>query len=642
MKTTDEIISVSRDDGVQRLIPGWWHGLFPVLRIAVWFGLVTGLLELALLVIRVKGFEGGTFIRSQHFIWMIPVSELALFTVGGLFLGVVARACPRWGQSLIIGSLVNGACLCLLLLIPGFYSLACALVALGIARQSTPFLIRHWPRLLTVVRRGVPLLLGVVVVLVGVGLGRDLIARKRATAAPMPAQTQALNVVMIVLDTVRADHMSLYGYNRDTTPNLARLAQRGVRFEQARSTAPWTLPSHASMFTARWPHELELERHAGLDASYPTLAEFFRDHGYATSGFVANRFWCGRESGLARGFVEYKDFPLTPGEVLRSSTLGSLLTRVVDRAQGEFASRITSDVMRKVSHDYQRKDAAEVNREFLDWHTQHGERPFFAFLNYFDAHDPYIVPQGYRKHFGKFPVSTAEVALLRDWQKMGSRQLDSTELSLVTDAYDDCIAALDQELGKLFDELGRRGVLDKTLVIVTSDHGEQFGEHGGFRHGVSLYGSEVHVPLLVLAPTGVPDGRTVREPVSLRDLPATILDLIGWRGESPFPGTSIASTWGTSGIEPHNPAEPLLSELGNPIEPTGKKPRLVANSETLTSIVDEGMLYIHHENGVEELYNIDADPAETLNLSGSESSGPILSRFRQTLSRILPIPEPAR
>jgi arylsulfatase A-like enzyme len=481
-----------------------------------------------------------------------------------------------------------------------------------------------------------------VVVLIGVGFGRELIARKVAMAGRAHADAQALNVVMIVLDTVRADHLSLYGYERETTPNLARLARRGVRFDQARSAAPWTLPSHASMFTGRWPHELEVERHGHFNSKYPTLAEFFRDRGYATSGTVANQFFCGRESGLARGFDDYKDFPVTPGEVLRSSTVGWLLARVVDRVRAESVALITSDVMSGVSLDFHRKDAAQVNREFLDWQSQNRERPFFAFLNYFDAHDPYIAPQGFDKHFGKSPASRAEVAVLKDWQKRGQKQPCAPALSLASDAYDDCIAALDQELGKLFDEFGRRGILERTVVIVTADHGEQFGEHGGLRHGVSLYGSEVHVPLLILSPTRVPVGQTVREPVSLRDLPATIVDLIGWGGRSPFPGTSLTTTWDTEGVETHNPPGPLLSELGTPIEPTGKKPRMNIGSESLTSIIDEGLLYIHHEDGIEELYDIHADPSETHDLSGSETSGPILARFRQTLSRMVTAPEPAQ
>ena len=120
------------------------------------------------------------------------------------------------------------------------------------------------------------------------------------------------NVLLIVMDTVSAQHMSLYGYPRDTTPNLARLARKGVRFQHARSTAPWTLPSHASMFTGRWPHDLSVGYGQPLDASAPTLAESLRDRGYATGGFVANTLYCSAETGLNRGFIHYEDHELTP------------------------------------------------------------------------------------------------------------------------------------------------------------------------------------------------------------------------------------------------------------------------------------------------------------------------------------------
>ena len=438
-----------------------------------------------------------------------------------------------------------------------------------------------------------------------------------------------------MLDTVRADRLSLHGYDRDTTPNLARLSRRGVRFDQARSTAPWTLPSHASIFTGRWPHELEVERHNRLDATYPTLAESLRDRGYTTVGVVANQFFCGRESGLGRGFADYRDFSVTPGEILRSSSLGWLLAVVADRTRVEIAWRFQGDVKSGVSLDFRRKDASEINQEFLGWLGGHDGRPFFAFLNYFDAHDPYLVPGGARKHFGKAPRSRAELGLLRDWQKLDYKTLKPEAIELASDSYDDCIAALDHELGLLFDELTRRGVLERTMVIITSDHGEQFGEHGGFRHAASVYGSEVHVPLMIFAPERVPSGRVVRTPVSLRDLPATVADLLGWRDTSPFPGSSLARTWEPQKDEGRLPADPPLSELGTLIEPSRETSATATAPEPLKAIVDEGKIYIRHAGGREELYDVEADPTESLDLSTSADSGPTLTRLRRSLDRVL-------
>ena len=153
---------------------------------------------------------------------------------------------------------------------------------------------------------------------------------------------------------------------------------------------------------------------------------------------------------------------------------------------------------------------------------------------------PYLPPAGSPWPLDAAPTTRAELGMLRDWYKIDKESLSPQAIAGRADAYDNCIASLDRELGKLFDELKRRAVLDQTMVILTADHGEQFGEHGQFGHGQSLHAPEVHVPLVIVSPAGVPRGRTVREGVSLRDIPATIVDLLGSDNESPFPGTTLA------------------------------------------------------------------------------------------------------
>ena len=142
----------------------------------------------------------------------------------------------------------------------------------------------------------------------------------REESRPLP-QATAPNVLLIVLDTVRADHLSLYGYERPTSPNLERFARTGIRFDRARATSPWTLPSHASMFTGRWPSELGEEWITPLRSNFPTLAEFLGDHGYATAGFVGNVEYCSAETGLARGFTSYDDYSTEKLSPLRMSGL---------------------------------------------------------------------------------------------------------------------------------------------------------------------------------------------------------------------------------------------------------------------------------------------------------------------------------
>ena len=144
---------------------------------------------------------------------------------------------------------------------------------------------------------------------------------------------------------------------------------------------------------------------AGSIPRCTTLAEFLGARGYSTAGFVANQFFCGHESGLARGFDTYKDFPVNAAEVLRASSLGWMISRVAARVGGELGWWFTGDAAGTVSLDFTRKDARAINREFLDWLASHGERPFFAFLNYFDAHDPYLTPRGATSQCAAVPKS---------------------------------------------------------------------------------------------------------------------------------------------------------------------------------------------------------------------------------------------
>ena len=216
----------------------------------------------------------------------------------------------------------------------------------------------------------------------------------------------------------------------------------------------------------------------------------------------------------------------------------------------------------------ERKSAEWINRDFLDWFARRREpgRPVFVFLNYLDTHTPYVLPPGARHRFGVNPETKEEFRnVLMDWGVLDKQRLPQRYWSLARDAYDNCVAYLDEQLGALFDELQRRGILDRTLVIITSDHGEGLGEHALFMHGESLYRTEIRVPLLILTPSHRPSGAVVRETVSLRDLPATIVDLIGLGNGSPFPGRSLARLWAdppTGG--PPVETEGVLSELASP------------------------------------------------------------------------------
>ena len=231
--------------------------------------------------------------------------------------------------------------------------------------------------------------------------------------------------------------------------------------------------------------------------------------------------------------------------------------------------------VRQLTH-VDRKDAGVVNRELLDWLDRRREpgRPFFAFVNYVDAHAPYVLPADASYRFGTGPATDSDyLFLLEGWLRFDKSRLNRQALALGKDCYDSCVAYVDEQIGKLLDELRRRGVLEKTIVIVAADHGEGFGEHGLFDHGESLYRTEIRVPLLISLPSGGAAGTVVEEFVSLVDIPATISDLVSPGTKPPFPGRSLAGLL----RGPSAPAREaiVLSELAapNPSDPNhGRSP----------------------------------------------------------------------
>ena len=276
------------------------------------------------------------------------------------------------------------------------------------------------------------------------------------------------------------------------------------------------------MFTGRWPHDLRVQWLTPLEGNFTTLAEYLGTHGYATAGFVSNAGYCSYDTHLDRGFTHYEDYILERIGALRNAGL-------LDSALKAFG-RLTAPLDFGWFHGFrvavsdlffspERKSAERINRNFLDWLDQRPEpaRPFFVFLNYLDSHTPYLLPPGARHRFGANPETRKDFTeILMDWSTLDKQRLPQRYASLARDAYDNCLAYLDEQVGKLFEELERRDVLDQTLVIITSDHGEGLGEHALYLHGDSVYGTEIRVPLLILLPVQRPSAAIVSQAVSLR------------------------------------------------------------------------------------------------------------------------------
>jgi arylsulfatase A-like enzyme len=254
-----------------------------------------------------------------------------------------------------------------------------------------------------------------------------------------------------------------------------------------------------------------------------------------------------------------------------------------------------------------------VNRDALAWLSAHRDRPTFTFLNYFDAHDPYEPAPG-----AKRPFKNAMAGKRRE------------ALEAARDDYDDCLVDLDEKLGQLFDALKATGRLDKTIVVITADHGETFGEHDLQGHGISLYKPELHVPLLVVHPDRAPAGKVVPTAVSTRNIAATIADLAGQGDSSPFPGSSLAQLW-QPGVKAPKFPDPIISEVNRAHKLMQELSHVPAARGVMRSLLDDHLFYIRNGDGVEELYDLSTDPDELHDLSRDPSSRADLLRLRESL-----------
>lgn len=344
------------------------------------------------------------------------------------------------------------------------------------------------------------------------------------------------NVVLISIDTLRADHLSAYGYRRETSPALDRLARGGVLFERAISPTSWTLPAHLSMLTG-----LEISAHGiaddrqwnFVDAAGAPLAprmhgvflpEFLREAGYRTAGFHTWKY-LDEQFGFGPGFEVYERL----GHTFFSHPVVSKRFDAL-RAANDVAGLERLRDEHPALFDPTRKTTPEVLERARSWiegvRRESPERPFFCFLHLFDVHDPYVPPPPFDTRFDPDYTGPIHGRNVTSPDSPVRGDMDPRDLEHLIALYDGEIAYVDAQLGGFFEWLAAAGLEEDTLVIVTSDHGEEFFEHGHKTHRRQLHRESVHVPWILSWPGRLPAGRRVPDTVGLVDLTPTVLGLV--------------------------------------------------------------------------------------------------------------------
>jgi arylsulfatase A-like enzyme len=416
-----------------------------------------------------------------------------------------------------------------------------------------------------------------------------------ANQVSTPKQSRRPNIVLYLVDTLRADHVGCYGYDKPTTPRLDEFAADATLFTRMQAQSSWTKTSVASIVSGELPrtHGV-LSFEDVLDSPY-SLAEMLREHGYATGGFNTNS-WVTKEFGYARGYDHY------------------------DTQSGQ--------------------PSAEVNVRVLKWlDSLSTENPFFLYVHTLDPHDPYNPPDEYRKALGPDVDPQLGPRTLKVLRSIKRRET-SPSPQLIADLsalYDGEIASNDNSFGLLLKALKERGLYEDTLIIFVSDHGEEFGEHGWWQHGASLYNEVLNVPLVIRFPDSLGRGRSVKKLVSHVDILPTVLDCLGAEAPTELPGQSLLPM--VEFPERHRPDRTVFSTLELTLVAEAN-PAGFDNSMKLDGIIEDGHKLIrtwqHEQSGIclpIELYDVINDPHETSPLDTSPIlQGYLLARIRRMVN----------
>jgi arylsulfatase A-like enzyme len=413
------------------------------------------------------------------------------------------------------------------------------------------------------------------------------------------------NIVLIVIDTARADRFTFNGYAKPTTPRLASLAAEGAIYERAYSPAPWTLPAHASLFTGMYPSSHGADgTHPRLDVARPTLAERLREAGYRTVAYIGNP-WVAKSYRFDRGFDKFEE-----------------IWRAVDAPDGSGAELIGLNVQRFL--DDRRDDVVER------------EHPFFLFINYLEPHLPYNAPEPERGRFLTPPIDAPRVERLRAFKTpeelryiLGLSDLTAADIRILSDLYDGEIAYCDRRVGEIADMFRRQEMLDDTVFVVTSDHGEAIGEHHMLDHKMSVYDEVLRIPLVVRYPRAIAAGQRIRRPVMLQDLYPTLLYFAGTgagagAGAGPVPLPEMAPLPGVRGLEPGPERSVLLGEFSRPpfvqvMRENFPKADLAAWDRALVAWHEGDGKFQWGSDGRHLLFDLAGDPGELHDLAPADA-----------------------
>ena len=609
--------SISR----QRVVP-------TLLAITVWFAVVTGLVEAAglLLFQRINWASWG---QTEHvaaeIFWVAPICDVVLFLAVALLLGLGGLVYPKLPIARVAVFLFGTLMFYDWLTVPNrLVHRSAMILAVGLATVMMRFARRRETAFLLFMGKHALWAVAIVFLvwgsLKGWGwAGEEMTVRKLPAARP-----GAPNVVIMVLDTLRADHLSAYGYARPTSPNIDRIANQGVLFENAISASSWTLPSHASLLSGRYPYEhgaTDVKAPAGkaFDDRFPSLAETFTRQGYRTGAFSANYIYFSRDLGFGRGFAHFEDYFHSPFDSFSRTLYGREFSRLVlnrDRVRRLLIAlgfEAVDELQPNSKTSWMvRKRANEVNREALSWMATDHQRPAFVFLNYFDTHRPYGTPPGTPRKFLRMTTHETYVD-----------EMSSPVLENKIDEYDESIAYVDDQIGEFFKELERRGLRERTLVIITSDHGDLLAEHGLYGHRNALYLPLIRVPLIFWEPGHIPAGVRVEPPVSNVLVAATIGSVLGLKDASLYPGPSLDNFWaakqpsGTSWPDP-------FSELSR-FKDEG--PKVPSRYGAMKSLVTPEYHYLSHEKFGAQLYDWKKDPGELSDLAKTSDGEAYARKF---------------